>query len=179
MAWDMSGNGERVLRASFGRYFTLGIKNWYYLAAIQDKPTLFLTPERANSAFGVGPLAGYVYGVSPLPPVPKNITQLPAGGNDVGTWYDPEPRGFPDRSVRGRLFARAGREQVLELDYSRYRGKKGWRTLNINPLLARSDNPAGARIRPLAADLQRVYGDPALMGPVTNIESVNEAPTTR
>ena len=54
MAWDMRGDGTRVMRGSFGRYFTLGIKNSYYLAAIQDKPTLFLTQNRTNSAIGQG-----------------------------------------------------------------------------------------------------------------------------
>ena len=52
MAWDMRGDGSRVMRGSFGRYFTMGIKNWYYLAAIQDKPTLFLSQNRTNSAIG-------------------------------------------------------------------------------------------------------------------------------
>ena len=67
------------------------------------------------------------------------------------------------------------RDTVLSLDYSHYRGNKGWRTLNINPLLPDPNNPAGARIRPLAADLQRVYGDPRLLGITNIIASVNDS----
>jgi hypothetical protein len=46
------------------------------------------------------------------------------------------------------------RDTVLSFDYSHYRGNNGWRTLNINPLLPSDpNNPASARVRPLAADL--------------------------
>ncbi len=45
MAWDLSGDGERVLRASDGRYFLMGIKNSYYLAAIQDKDDALHHPD--------------------------------------------------------------------------------------------------------------------------------------
>src|SRR5258707_1037855 len=84
---EVRRQGGRVVRGSFGRYFTFGIKNSYYLAAIQDKPTLFLTQTVANSAIGTGTLANFIYGVSPLPPVPTNITNLPQSGNNVGAWY--------------------------------------------------------------------------------------------
>jgi Carboxypeptidase regulatory-like domain/TonB-dependent Receptor Plug Domain/TonB dependent receptor len=174
MAWDMRGDGTRVMRGSFGRYFTLGIKNSYYLAAIQDKPTLFLTQNRTNSAIGSGPLAGYIYGVTPLPPVPKDITEFPSAGNNVGAWYDPNLQDFQtDQFAVGYQHVLA-QNTVLALDYSRYNGTKGWRTLNINPLLDHDGNAATTRIRPLAADLLRVYGDLTLIGPVNVIASVND-----
>ena len=44
------GDGERVLRASAGRYFTLGIKNSYYLAAVQDKADGLPQPDDRQSA---------------------------------------------------------------------------------------------------------------------------------
>jgi hypothetical protein len=175
MAWDLSGNGSRVLRASAGRYFTLGIKNSYYLAAVQDKETVFLTQTTANSAFNVGPLAGFVYGVSPLPSIQKNVTQLPPGGNSVGYWYDPNLQDFQtDQYAVGYSHVLA-RDTVVSFDYSHYRGNKGWRTLDINPLLPDPNNPGGARVRPLAADLQRVYGDPRLLGITNIVSSVNHS----
>ena len=133
------------------------------------------SPRRPPTARSeLGPLAGFVYGVSPLPAVQKDVTQLPAGGNNVGCLVRSRPAGFPDRSVRRRLLARARRAtRSSSLDYSHYRGNKGWRTLNINPLLPDPNNPAGARIRPLAADLQRVYGDPRLLG-ITNIVALGQ-----
>jgi outer membrane receptor protein involved in Fe transport len=174
MAWDVRGDGERVLRASFGRYYTLGIKNSYYLAAIQDKPTLFLTQSRTNSNIGVGQLADFIYGVSPLPPVPTNITEFPSGGNNVGAWYDPNLKDFQTDQFAAGYSHVLTRDTVVAIDYARYRGTNGWRTININPLLPNPANPTGARVRPLSADLQRVYNDPALLGPVNLITSVNE-----
>jgi hypothetical protein len=174
VAWDIRGDGQRVVRASAGRYYTLGIKNSYYLAAIQDKPTLFITQSQIDSAIGVGPLANFVYGVSPLPPVPTNITDFPRGGNNVGAWYDPNLQDFQtDQFAAGYSHVLSG-NTVISIDYSRYQGTKGWRTLDINPLLPNPANPAGARVRPLSADTQRVYSDPTLLGPVNVIAAVND-----
>jgi hypothetical protein len=175
MAWDLRGDGERVVRASYGRYYLMGIKNAYYTAAIQDKPTLFITQTTANSAIGVGALANFVYGVTPLPPVPKNVIELPPGGNNVGFWYDPNLQDFQTDQFAAGYSHVLGRNTVLSFDYSHYLGTNGWRTLNINPLLPDPSNPAGARIRPLAADLQRVYGDPRLLGITNILSSVNRS----
>jgi len=174
MAWDVLGDGQRVVRASFGRYFTLGIKNSYYLAAIQDKPTLFLTQTQANSAVGVGALATYVYGVTPLPAVPRNITDFPRGGNNVGAWYDPNLQDFQTDQFAAGYSHVLAQNTVVSVDYSRYQGSKGWRTIDINPLLPNPANPTGARIRPLSADTLRVYGDATLLGPVNIIASIND-----
>ena len=179
MAWDISGDGERVLRASAGRYFTLGIKNSYYLAAVQDKDTVFLSQTTASPSFGTGALANFIYGVTPLPAVQKDVVSLPAGRDNVGAWYDPNLQDFQtDQYAVGYSHVLA-RDTVLSLDYSHYRGNKGWRTLNINPLLPDPNNPAGARVRPLAADLQRVYGDPRLLGITTSSPLSTTASTMR
>src|SRR5260370_42085884 len=63
---------------------------------------------------------------------------------------------------------------VLSVDYLNVPTRHGWRFLNINPLLPPANNPAGPRVRALAADLQRVYGDPALLGPVQVLCSCND-----
>jgi Carboxypeptidase regulatory-like domain/TonB dependent receptor-like, beta-barrel/TonB-dependent Receptor Plug Domain len=173
-AYDVRGDGQRVVRGSFGRYYILGIKNSYYLAAIQDKPTLFLTQTQANSAVGVGSLANYVYGVTPLPPVPTNITDFPKGGNNVGAWYDPNLQDFQTDQFAIGYSHVLTQNTVVSFDYSRYNGTNGWRTIDINPLLPNPANPAGARVRPLSADTARVYGDPALLGPVNMIASLND-----
>jgi hypothetical protein len=62
----------------------------------------------------------------------------------------------------------------VSIDYARYNGSHGWRTININPLLPNPANPTGTRVRPLSVDLRRVYGDPTLLGPVNIITSLNE-----
>ena len=129
----------------------------------------------AALAIGVGALANFVYGVTPLPPVPKNVTDLPPGGNNVGYWYDPNLQDFQTDQFAAGYSHVLGRDTVLSFDYSHYLGRNGWRTLNINPLLPDPGNPAGARIRPLAADLQRVYGDPRLLGITNILSSVNRS----
>jgi hypothetical protein len=58
-------------------------------------------------------------------------------------------------------------ETVLAADYTHMENQKGLRPIDINPLIN------GAR--PMAADLQRVYNDPNLLGPVFVIASVNKA----
>jgi hypothetical protein len=63
---------------------------------------------------------------------------------------------------------------VLSVDYLNVQTRRGWRFLNINPLIPNAINPAGPRVRALAADLQRVYGDPALLGPVQVLCSCND-----
>jgi hypothetical protein len=175
MAWDLRGDGERVIRGSWGRYYLMGIKNAYYTAAIQDKDTLFVTQTTTNSAIGSGPLANFIYGVSPLPPVPKNVTDLPRGGNNVGYWYDPDLQDFQTDQFAAGYSHVLARDTVVSFDYSHILGRMGWRTLNINPLLPDPSNPSGPRIRPLAADLQRVFGDPRLLGITNILSSVNRS----
>ena len=63
---------------------------------------------------------------------------------------------------------------MLAADYTRVVLQNGWRNLNINPMLDHDNNPATGRIRPLAAEFQRVYGDPRLMGIVNIAAGVNE-----
>jgi len=53
----------------------------------------------------------------------------------------------------------------LAVDYTHVLLQNGWRNLDINPLLG--------GVRPLAADLQRVYGDPNLLSVINIAASVN------
>ena len=175
VAWDMAGDGRRVMRGSYGRYFLMGIKNAYYTAAIQDKPELYITQTVANSAFGVGALANFRYGVDPLPVKPTGVTDFPRGGSNVGYWYDPNLEDFQTDQYAVGYSHVLGKEMVFSFDYSHLEGNKGWLTLNINPLLPNPLNPTGARVRPLAADLLRVYGDPARLGITNILSSVNNS----
>jgi hypothetical protein len=174
-AWDMKGDGERVMRGSVGRYFLMGIKNAYYLAAIQDKPLLFTSAQLVNSAFGVGDLANFRYGIDALPLKPTNVTDLPRGLNTTGQWYDPGIEDFQtDQYAIGYSHVLA-QDMVFSFDYSHLEGSNGWRYRNINPLLPNPANPTGPRVRPLAADMQRVYGDQFRMGVVNILGSWNES----
>ena len=110
MAWDVRGDGERVVRASYGRYYTLGIKNSYYLAAIQDKPTLFLTQQRTNSAIGVGGARRFRLRGFTAAAGADEHHRIPARRQQRRRLVRSQPQGLPDRPVRRRLLARAGAE---------------------------------------------------------------------
>jgi hypothetical protein len=62
---------------------------------------------------------------------------------------------------------------VLSADYLHVRLRNGWQSEQINPLIDDDNNPATPRVRALAADLRRVYGDPTLLGPTTVLTSRN------
>ena len=68
---------------------------------------------------------------------------------------------------------------MLSVDYLRVLTRTDGAFLKINPLLDPDNNPATPRVRALAADLQRVYGDPTLLGPVSILCSCNNGAVRR
>ena len=174
-AWDTKGDGQDVVRASFGLFYATGIITSAYVRNFEQQDTVFIRSTLANSAPGIGPLANYVYGASPLPPGPDfEVTQFPAGGNTTGSWYTPD---FADAYSINSSFGFShlfSPTTVLSVDYLHVETKNGWRSLEINPLVDHDNNPATGRVRALAADLQRVYGDPALLGPTQVLCSCND-----
>jgi hypothetical protein len=168
MAWDLHGDGKDVVRASYGLFYMQILKNSTYQREFLQKDVLYITQTTTNSAVGVGPLANYVYGVTPLPAIPVAPTTFPAGGNSVGYWYDPDIKDARTQQGHVGWSHLLGSSSVFSADYTHTLMQNGWRSLDINPLLPDPANPAGARVRPLAADFQRVYGDPRIMG-IVNI----------
>jgi hypothetical protein len=174
VAWDIDGNGKNVARGSFGLFYATGIITSVYGINLQSQDALLVTSTAANSTIGSGQLANYVYGVSPLPPSPPFApTNFLPGQNSGGAWYRPD---FADALSQNtsvgfsHLFAS---NMVLSADYLHVKLMNGWNTEQINPLIDNDNNPATPRVRALAADLQRVYGDPTLLGPTTVLTSRN------
>ncbi len=172
-AYDLQGDGKNVVRGSFGLFYATGIITSVYQQDIQAQQTVYFTQTYANSAIGSGQLANYVYGVSPLPTAPNTPTEFPHGQSASGSWY------FPDFGDARSLNSSVGLSHlfrantVLSGDYLHVVTQNGWRALNINPLVPNPANPTGPRVRALAADLQRVFGDPAYLGPVVALCSCN------
>jgi hypothetical protein len=175
VAVDATGDGRNVLRGSFGVFYGTGIITSAYFSNLEQQETVFVRSTVANSAIGSGQLANYVYGVSPLPSAPSFApTQFMPGGNAQGQWYTPDfadPFSVNSSVGFSHMFSPT---TVLSVDYLNVQTRRGWRFLNINPLIPNPVNPAGPRVRALAADLQRVYGDPALLGPVQVLCSCND-----
>jgi hypothetical protein len=174
VAWDINGDGRNVARASFGLFYATGIITSVYSIGLESQDTVYVRAAPANSRIGSGQLADYVYGVSPLPPAPPFIaTEFNRGGSSQGAWYHPD---FEDALSQNtsvgfsHLFAP---NTVLSADYLRVRLYNGWQSEQINPLLDLDNNPATARVRGLAPDLQRVFGDANLLGPTTVLTSRN------
>jgi len=174
VAWDVNGNGKNVARASFGLFYGTGIITSVYASDYQSGPVLYLTKTLTTSTYGVGQLANYVYGVSPLPDGPGLApSQFPAGGSTAGNWLDPN---FKDplsaNYAAGFSHAFTG-STVLSVDYTHVRGYNGWRTKQINPLLPNPANPTGARVRPLSVLTQSAFGDPNLFAGVSILDAFN------
>ena len=175
VAFDVNGDGRNVLRGSFGMFYGTGIITSAYFSNLEQQETVFVRSTVANSAIGSGQLANYIYGVSPLPPAPPFApTAFIPGGNAQGQWYTPDfsdPFSLNSSVGFSHMFSPT---IALSVDYLNVQTRDGWRFLNINPLLDTDNNPATPRVRALAADLQRVYGDGALLGPVQALCSCND-----
>jgi hypothetical protein len=167
LAWDVRGDSKDVVRGSYGIFYVQQIKNSTYQQEFLQKDFVFFTQRYTNSAVGVGQLANFVYGVTPLPTIPAAPTTLPPGLNSTGYWYDPNIKDAQTQQAHGGWSHLFPHETVLSVDYTHVLMRNGWRPIDINPLIG--------GVRPLAADFQRVLGDPRIMGPVIIYASLNRA----
>jgi hypothetical protein len=173
LAWDVGGDGRNVFRSSFGLYYGQGILNTYFYPSVLSKPIIFSTQTYVDPAIGVGQLANFVYGVSPLPPAPVAPTQFPVGQNSQGYLYgDPNWRDPLTEQAQAGFSHVFPHETVLSADYTHISGLHGWRRLEINPLLPDPNNP-GRFARPFSALTAATFGDPSLLGVVYSYHSLN------
>ncbi len=67
-----------------------------------------------------------------------------------GFWYDPDLKDTVTHKFHVGMSHLLAKETVISADYSHIIGLNGWRTINVNPLLDDDNNPATARVRPMA-----------------------------
>jgi len=165
-AYDLTGDGRRVLRGGYGLYFD----QYNTAAAAGDITAQARRPLNAlavltNTAIGVGQLPTYRFGIDPIPPQPTEGNKLPQGA--TGQWIDTnmtDPRTHQIHlGYAHELFANT----TLAVDYTHVEGRKEKRQLNINPLI-------NGRRR-LADDFQRVFGDPNYLSQVRILSAINES----
>jgi hypothetical protein len=141
-AYDTSGNGRLVVRGGYGTFYDQLFQNLTLFSLSQSGPEIFSTLiNLTNSAVGVGQLAGFRYGVDPLPAPPTpNYAVLPPGS--FGRINDPNAKEpYVQKASIG--FQKAiGKDWVLSSDYAHTRGSDEPRFLNINPRIERICNPA-------------------------------------
>jgi Carboxypeptidase regulatory-like domain/TonB dependent receptor len=133
-AYDLSGDGRRVLRGGYGLYF-----DQYNVSASagditsQNHRPLNALATLTNTAIGVGQLATYRFGIDPLPPQPTEGNSLPL--NSAGQWQDPgivDPRTHQMHIGYAHTMAA---NTVLSVDYSHVEGRRELRQLNLSPII--------------------------------------------
>jgi hypothetical protein len=165
-AYDIAGNGKRVVRGGYGLYFDgTGINTHYNIFILGNRPITF-DATAVNTAVGVGQLATYRFGIDPPPEKPTITDRFPPGKRSGGYWFDPEitdPRthqahiGYTQEMLTNAVFS---------VDYTHIEGLHDFRVNEANPLIN------GVRL--LAPQLQAVYGDPDRIGPLQIQRSNNK-----
>src|SRR5579871_5240737 len=168
-AFDPKGNGNDVIRGSFGMFTAQQLKNTTFYEESSQQPYILVSSKFTNTAVGAGQLANFVYGVTPLPPIPVSglNANFPANANSTGYWYDPDQfKNVQTFQYHLGWAHKLGGNSVISADHTFILGTNGWRWLDVNPLLG--------GVRPLAAAMTAVYGGT----PLANIlidESVNRS----
>jgi carboxypeptidase family protein/TonB-dependent receptor-like protein len=196
VAWDARGDGEEVLRVGYGMFYPLQCITPFYTQNLFQEPTIYFTQTTVNSAVGVGPLASYVYGVSPLPAgPPADPTEIPRGAlissvpTTSASWYDPNLKDQVQHIVHAGYARQLGGKMMVSADFTHIEGRNEWRPLEINPICTaqgpsfegecRSPGFAGPEAaigrRVLSTATDAVFGDPNLLGPTQLVFSNNRS----
>jgi hypothetical protein len=157
-AYDLSGDGRRVLKGGYGLYFDgSGINNFYNIFILNNRPITF-NATRVNTAIGVGQLATYRFGIDPLPPQPTNTTSFPVGGSSGGYWFRPDITDPHNHQFHLGYSQAIGPRAVFSVDYTHIQSPDDFRVLDGNPFIN------GQRL--LAPALAAAFGDPNRIGPL-------------
>jgi hypothetical protein len=165
-AYDLRGDGRRVLRGGYGLYF-----DQYNTAAAagditaQARRPLNALAELSNSAIGRGQLATYRFGIDPLPPQPTEGNKLPSGA--TGQWIDVDMVDPRTHQLHLGYAHELMANTTLAVDYTHVEGRNEKRQININPRL-------NGRRR-LADDFLRVFGDANYLSQVRILSGINES----
>ena len=165
-AYDLSGEGRRVLRGGYGLYF-----DQYNTSAAggdittQNRRPLNALATLTNTAIGVGQLATYRFGIDPLPAQPVEGNSLPRGS--AGQWMGPELTDPRNHQMHVGYAHELAANTTVSVDYTHVVGRKELRALNINPIVN------GQRV--LAPDFIRVFGIPNVLSAVNIRSAINKS----
>jgi hypothetical protein len=161
-AYDLSGDGRRVLRGGYGLYFDQINHNAVSDVSTQNNRPLNALAVLTNTAIGVGQLATYRLGIDPFPAQPIEGNSLPP--NSAGQWLGPDivdPRMHHMHIGYAHALAPT---TMVSVDFTHEAGTRGLMSLNINPIVR------GARL--LAPDFNRVFGRPDVLSWITVKSSI-------
>jgi hypothetical protein len=165
-AWDISGNGSRVIRGGYGLYI-----DQYNTAASagditgQSARPLNSLATRTNTAIGVGELATFRFGIDPLPPQPTQGDKL--ANNSTGQWISTDYNDPITHQAHIGYAHTLAANTTLAVDYTHIEGRREVRSTEINPLIN------GRRL--LANDFQRVFGNPTYLASTRILASINKS----
>jgi TonB-dependent receptor-like protein len=170
-AYDLSGDGRRVLRGGYGLYFDGTGINAHYNVFIQSNRPLSFDRILANTAVGVGDLATYRFGIDPPPPPPPAVTEVPGEfppGRSLAAYViDPNIKDPRTHQFHLGYSHELAPNTVLSADYTRATGLNDFKEVQINTFKN--------GVRRLAPDLARVYGDPKLLSSVQLQSSIGRS----
>jgi hypothetical protein len=164
-AYDLAGDGRRVLRGGYGLYFDQINHQPLGDISSQSHRPLNALAVLTNTAIGVGELATYRFGIDPFPAQPTQGSSLPP--NSAGQWLGPnimDPRVHHMHIGYAHALAPT---TMVSVDYTHEKGTRGLMGLNINPLVN--------RVRVLAPDFNRVFGRPDVLSAINVKSSIGES----
>jgi hypothetical protein len=166
-AYDLGGDGRRILRGGGGVYFDQFNINGGNVSDIfsQNKRPLNVLATLTNTAIGVGQLSTFRFGIDPLPTGPPRSNTLPLGAR--GEWIASDL--VNPRNYQGHIgYAhQLGDSTSVSVDYTHVEGRNELRTMNINPIVN------GRRV--LADDFVRVFGNANYLNDVRILSSINKS----
>ncbi|MEP6743119.1 MAG: TonB-dependent receptor, partial [bacterium] len=141
-AWDIYGTGRTVIRGGYGIFYDQIFQNLTLFAKQQGNPTIYQTVlDLVNDSVGVGQLAGFRFGVDPLPmPATINNTELEFGG--FGRINDPRLKDPYVQKWSLGVETKIGQNFVLSSDFVHTLGIHENRVQNINPRIRNICNGA-------------------------------------
>ena len=164
-AYDLGGEGRRVLRGGYGLY--IGQHTNFVLndIASQNFRPLNALAVKTNTAIGVGELATYRFGIDPFPAQPTEGHSLPP--NSAGQWLGPNVVDPHHHHMHIGYAHALAADMMVSVDYTHEEGTRALMELNANPLVN------GVRV--LAPDFNRVFGRPDVLSAVNVKASIGSS----
>jgi hypothetical protein len=142
-AWDPKGDGRTVVRGGFGIFYDQLFQNLTLFSTQQSNPTIYQTVlDLVNSDVGKGQLAGFRFGVDPLPAPPSGFSTANLEFGGFGRINDPTLKDPYVEKFSVGFERNLGRNYVLSSDYVHTLGIHENRVQNINPVIGSVCNPA-------------------------------------
>jgi hypothetical protein len=188
-AWDPTGEGRTVVRGGYGIFYDQLFQNLTLFSLTQSNPVLYQTILDLRNTNTVanpsGPLAGFRFGVDPLPTPPPgfSISDLAVGG--FGRINDPDAAEPYVQKFSLGIETRVGDSMTLSSDYVHTLGLNEPRVQVINPQIQNICNPLYPNSTPASplcvrGDNSRLF-DRAFVDaglPANRIEQINMIGTT-